>query len=251
MLQVLLLPHAPAATHDPPTGAADTSSAGGMVLLERWVLAHERAAVLDFGSPSSPAQLPRRPSLFESARSLEVPVIYKRTVIMLRSLYALLRTLPAHRLFLACKARPRGSVLTCKMLRCSPPLLGLSALRCAAPTTQNNVACPFSLVYTISASPTPAPLGLDADNCGRFDFTPVQTPAGVLTASAAYLSHAVRRSRLRAWLRAAKCAQPDACVVCAPPDGAGGCECAGRVCRRRRLAGHAAWRAGSVARHLP
>jgi hypothetical protein len=99
--QVLLLPHAPAATGV--SGAPDASSAGGMVLLERWVLAHERAAALDV--PSSPTQLPRRPSLFESARSLEVPVIYKRTVIMLRSLYALLRTLPAHRLFLASKAR--------------------------------------------------------------------------------------------------------------------------------------------------
>jgi hypothetical protein len=49
-----------------------------MVLLERWVLAHERAAG-EPGSPGSPAHLPRRPSLFESARSLEVPVIYKRT----------------------------------------------------------------------------------------------------------------------------------------------------------------------------
>jgi hypothetical protein len=70
-MQVFLLPHAPAA-------ADAQEDAASMVLLERWTLAHERTAV-DVGSPGSPSSLPRRPSLFESARSLEVPVIYKRT----------------------------------------------------------------------------------------------------------------------------------------------------------------------------
>ena len=69
--QVLLLPHAPGA---PDPDAADAPS-GGMVLLERWAFAHERAQ--PDGAHSPTAQ--RRPSLFESARSLEVPVIYKRT----------------------------------------------------------------------------------------------------------------------------------------------------------------------------
>ena len=72
--QVHLLPHAPAPSTA--SSAPESYAGGSMVLLERWVLAHERAAS-DGSCPASPT---RRPSLFESARSLEVPVIYKRTV---------------------------------------------------------------------------------------------------------------------------------------------------------------------------
>jgi hypothetical protein len=81
---------------------------------------------------------------------------------MLRSLYALLRTLPAHRLFLA----------------------------------QSRAGCPFSLFCTVrgaSAARHAAASQLDfaaSDDAARFDFTPVQTPVGQLTAAVEHLSEA-------------------------------------------------------------
>jgi hypothetical protein len=80
---------------------------------------------------------------------------------MLRSLYALLRTLPAHRLFLA----------------------------------QSRAGCPFSLFCTVrgaSAARHAAASQLEfaADDAARFEFTPVQTPVGQLTAAVEHLSEA-------------------------------------------------------------
>lgn len=80
---------------------------------------------------------------------------------MLRSLYALLRTLPAHRLFLA----------------------------------QSRAGCPFSLFCTVrgaSAARHAAASQLEfaAADAARFDFTPVQTPVGQLTAAVEHLSEA-------------------------------------------------------------
>jgi hypothetical protein len=77
----MLLPHSPGAAASA-GGDNNEQAAASLVLLERWTFAHERAAATDSGSPgTSPhATLARRPSLFESARSLEAPVIYKRTV---------------------------------------------------------------------------------------------------------------------------------------------------------------------------
>ena len=79
--QVMLLPHSPEAVASA-GGDNHEQAATSLVLLERWTFAHERAAAAEASSPgTSPhAALARRPSLFESARSLEAPVIYKRTV---------------------------------------------------------------------------------------------------------------------------------------------------------------------------
>lgn len=80
---------------------------GPPVLLERWTFAYEPAAgpgaaARDADSGSC------APSASAQARALEVPAVYKRAVVQLRSLYALLRTLPAHRLARAC-ADPQGA----------------------------------------------------------------------------------------------------------------------------------------------
>ena len=79
---------------------------------------------------------------------------------MLRSLYALLRTLPAHRLFLA----------------------------------QSGSGCPFSLFCSVrgasAARHAASHLEFKAEDVARFDFTPVQTPVGQLTAAVEHLSEA-------------------------------------------------------------
>lgn len=79
---------------------------------------------------------------------------------MLRSLYALLRTLPAHRLFLA----------------------------------QSSAGCPFSLFCSVrgasSARHAASQLEFKAEGVSRFEFTPVQTPVGQLTAAVEHLDEA-------------------------------------------------------------
>jgi hypothetical protein len=175
-----------------------------MVLLERWTLAHERTAA-DVGSPGSPSSLPRRPSLFESARSLEVPVIYKRTAradtaASRCSRVALTRThgtgdyaaLALHIAAHAAGAPPVSSLqgaVACA--RCGH--LSGQLMRCSC---HQHAACPFTLVYSIHA-PTAAPptqaAFSPADDCGRFDFTPVQTPVGLLSATVSFRSHTVRK----------------------------------------------------------
>ena len=78
----------------------------------------------------------------------------------MRSLYALLRTLPAHRLFLA----------------------------------QSGAGCPYSLFCSVrgagAARHAASQLELKADDAARFDFTPVQTPVGQLAASVEHLNEA-------------------------------------------------------------
>ena len=78
----------------------------------------------------------------------------------MRSLYALLRTLPAHRLFLA----------------------------------QSGAGCPYSLVCSVrgagAARHAASQLEFKAEDAARFEFTPVQTPVGQLTASVEHLSEA-------------------------------------------------------------
>jgi hypothetical protein len=79
---------------------------------------------------------------------------------LLRSLYALLRTLPAHRLYLA----------------------------------QSGAGCPYSLFCAVrgegAARHAASQLEFKAEDAARFDFTPVQTPVGQLTASVEHLSEA-------------------------------------------------------------
>jgi hypothetical protein len=62
--------------------------------LELWTIHHATA--------SPPASPQRGPGGLVGGRQ-EVPVVYKRAVVMLRSLYCLLRALPAHHLFRACQ----------------------------------------------------------------------------------------------------------------------------------------------------
>lgn len=139
-----------------------TPETEALTLLERWVWAHEPVATSE-GTQGDAASSPRtssRPSLFESERSLEVPVIYKRAVIFLRSLYVLLRTLPAHRLFLS---------------------------------STRDADCSFSLVFRLSAPTTGLREGFATDDCSCFEFTPVETPIGRLTGAVAYRHKARRR----------------------------------------------------------
>ena len=85
---------------------------------------------------------------------------FNSQVILLRSLYALLRTLPAHRLFLA----------------------------------QSGAGCPFSLFCAVrgegAVRHAASQLEFKAEDAARFDFTPVQTPVGQLTATVEHMSEA-------------------------------------------------------------
>eukprot|EP00898_Chlorokybus_atmophyticus_P002349 jgi/Chlat1/3114/Chrsp21S03345 len=115
-------------------GDGDWDADDGQFLLERWVIQQERT--------------------LGCVEQMEVPVVYKRTIIMLRTLYALTRTLPAHRLFRCCK-------------------------RSRSPT--------FGLFYRIHSAPNPlTPNMCDGDKVGSFAFSPVDTPAGRLCLSVTY-----------------------------------------------------------------
>lgn len=71
----------------------DCSVGAGRTLLERWTVAYAAAAA---GESRPPAGRP-------AAARLEPAGIYKRLVILLRSLYSYVRVLPAYRLLRACK----------------------------------------------------------------------------------------------------------------------------------------------------
>lgn len=66
--------------------------------LELWTIQH--CAV-----PPRPVS-PARPGGLGGGGRQDVPVVYKRTVVMLRALYCLLRALPAHHLARACQVTP-------------------------------------------------------------------------------------------------------------------------------------------------
>ena len=89
------------------------SPSGTSTLLERWVIHYERrrrssnSGTLE--STSETGEEGSGPGLlnFPGNHSIEVPVVYKRTVILLRSLYAMTRLLPAHRLYRLVKSNPQ------------------------------------------------------------------------------------------------------------------------------------------------
>jgi hypothetical protein len=66
--------------------------------LELWTIQHCTV-------PPRPAS-PARPCGMGGGGRQDVPVVYKRTVVMLRALYCLLRALPAHYLARACQVTP-------------------------------------------------------------------------------------------------------------------------------------------------
>lgn len=155
----------------------DSFTSAGVVsrtLLERWVVHYERTkkgSVLGFG-PVLAKQAPVEggasldedissigrkqgggPSTFPSNHVLESPVVYKRTVIMLRSLYCLVRTLPAFRLF--------------KLANFS------------------SHSRSFSLSYTVSPAPS-AVSEHDEDAMMKCSLTPIETQWGRLCISSMY-----------------------------------------------------------------
>ncbi|XP_024520258.1 autophagy-related protein 13b-like isoform X1 [Selaginella moellendorffii] len=107
-------------------------------VLERWTISHERFSQRRSGSSSSHA--------------LEVPGIYKRATILMRTLYCSVRTLPAHRLFHL--------------------------------ATSSSQSRSFSLGFKVWASPPP--LLPDEAAMEVRGFAPVETPMGRLAVSVAY-----------------------------------------------------------------
>lgn len=143
----------------------DEDIAGSSLLLERWVVHYERkkGSWLGFGPavkggvgvPVEHASSPEggagdggaavSPPL---SHALERPVVYKRTVIMLRSLYCLVRTLPAFRLF--------------KL------------------ATSSSHSRSFSLSYTVSSAPATTLSEQDESAMMKCNLTPIETQWGRL-----------------------------------------------------------------------
>eukprot|EP00884_Botryococcus_braunii_P010394 jgi/Botrbrau1/19356/Bobra.0628s0001.1 len=96
VIEIFLLPWVgtkPTAAEVPPDGA-NGSGTGGRSLLERWVIHFEPSETRETDSKGHSA-------------SYQMKEIYKRLVIVMRSLYSYLRILPAHRLY---RAYQRNSV---------------------------------------------------------------------------------------------------------------------------------------------
>nr|XP_024400476.1 uncharacterized protein LOC112294368 isoform X2 [Physcomitrium patens] len=132
-----------------------------LTLLERWVVSYDQTKQ-PFAEGDSPvdedfSSLGQKRGLSPSAAPahnvLEFPVVYKRVVIMLRSLYCLARTLPAFRLF-----NPPNSVSH------SPR---------------------FSLSYMVSHAP-PALSEQDRSGMTNCNLTPIETQWGRLCIAAMY-----------------------------------------------------------------
>lgn len=133
------------------TSPGESSPLGSdLTLLERWTFAHERGGYAGAGGE---AERRRGQADGADARALEMPAVYKRAVVLLRSLYALLRALPAHRVHAAC-VRAGG-------------------------------AAPFALSHRLCRAPVAA--GLPPGGCGVFTFASVDTPFGRLTGGVAHL----------------------------------------------------------------
>ncbi|KAK9803839.1 hypothetical protein WJX73_005890 [Symbiochloris irregularis] len=126
-----------------PSDANASEQARGM-LLERWTLQYLHSAPEDRAG---------------TARArLDTPAVYKRMVIMLRSLYSYVRMLPAFRMSRTSKRNPGAS---------------------------------FSLQYTIARSPpSAAAAGKALSSMQRFAFTPLDTPWGTLSMGVQYSASA-------------------------------------------------------------
>ncbi|GAQ80215.1 hypothetical protein KFL_000490050 [Klebsormidium nitens] len=108
------------------------SPSGTSTLLERWVIHYERrrrsSSSDGLEGLADAADDTSGPGLlaFPGSHNIEVPVVYKRTVILLRSLYAMTRLLPAHRLYRLVKSNPQqrkgGFYLTYRVMSAAPPM---------------------------------------------------------------------------------------------------------------------------------
>ncbi|BBN16064.1 autophagy-related protein 13 [Marchantia polymorpha subsp. ruderalis] len=157
------------------------ASPGGLcrTILERWVVQHVKRKPLSAASVSAGGKAgsgaggfvepfggsggggvggPRgtgggTPLPYPSSHVVESPVVYKRTVIMLRSLYSHMRTLPAHRLFRLVNSSSHSRS--------------------------------FSLSYRVSASP---PQLSESDQAAMtiYNFTPIETPWGKMCIAVHY-----------------------------------------------------------------
>mmetsp|Transcript_16875 Transcript_16875/g.20310 ORF Transcript_16875/g.20310 Transcript_16875/m.20310 type:complete len:933 (+) Transcript_16875:111-2909(+) len=149
-------------------------------LIEQWVLQYEKntkdqstwgAMSGGGGSPVTNTVFSRRTSAsVQLERPPDIPVIYKRTVILLRSLYSLLRLLPGHRLHRACKRNQcTDAVLKCRTLL---PGDAVAAIQ--------NVSASSDQSFT------------------SFQLTPVATPGGKLCAGVTYRQHTLVAQHIEA-----------------------------------------------------
>lgn len=144
-----------------PPDEGPRSPSGTSTLLERWVIHFERRrrssssggleGLGDAGDDSSGPGL----LAFPGNHNIEVPVVYKRTVILLRSLYAMTRLLPAHRLYRLVKSNPQ----------------------------QRKGG--FYLTYRISSTAVPMP-DSEMGSMSTSRLSPVETPSGRMSLSVIY-----------------------------------------------------------------
>eukprot|EP00249_Psilotum_nudum_P007619 c20700_g1_i1 orf=1387-3735(+) len=93
------------------------------------------------------------PPPMHSKHVIELPAVYKKTIIMLRSLYCRTRLLPAYRLFRLANSSSHPQS--------------------------------FSLSYRVSSSPSPLP-AMDEKDMTPYSFTPIDTPYGRMCLSVTY-----------------------------------------------------------------
>ncbi len=137
-------------------GVSGGGGGGGLGHSESWGSGNlEGRFAVGSGSPGRAQQGVNLPIPYLPTHVIESPVVYKRTIIMLRSLYCSVRTLPAHRLF-----------------------------RLANSSSHSQS---FSLSYMVSAAPPPLTTG-DDRLMSTCRLTPIETQWGRLCVSVAYRS---------------------------------------------------------------
>ncbi|KAK3246687.1 hypothetical protein CYMTET_43788 [Cymbomonas tetramitiformis] len=96
-------------------------------LIERWVMDYERSRDLSEPNSLTASSVKKASHATLTDRTPDVPVIYKRTVILVRSLYSLLKMLPGNRLYRACKRNQSAEAsLSCHILSVDEALMAVS-----------------------------------------------------------------------------------------------------------------------------
>ena len=130
-----------------------TGRGGGPVLLERWSLHHDMDEVM-FGSPLSSSAA----NASSSSRRVDPTIMFKRMLLLCRSLYSYVRLLPA--------AGLAKQVHTYVEYGKSPP---------------------FTLDFSLHTASTSSPASFTATPTS-YNFTPVATPRGTFSVSVSYVA---------------------------------------------------------------